>query len=112
MKAIKTSAIITSIRSKVDGSLGLGVHTPEMTNDEKVEFLNLQGRNVNLLIEPEGGSDKTINVEKKLEGKTPSQRLRSVLFILWEQEGAKETFDTFYIERMENIIDWVKNKLD
>ena len=112
MKTIKTPAIISSIRSKVDGSLGMTIHTPEMTNDEKVEFLNLQGKNVSLLIEPERGSVEEMQVEAKMEGRRPSQRMRSALYILWEQSGKPDTFDMFYQVQMEKFINHIKEKLD
>ena len=50
MKTIQTQAVITSIRSKVDKSLGLSIETPELSTEEKVAFMNLQGLNVSLKI--------------------------------------------------------------
>jgi len=46
------------------------------------------------------------------DNKTPSKRLRSVLFILWKQEGSHGTFENFYLERMNKLIDMIKAKLD
>lgn len=46
------------------------------------------------------------------DNKTPSKRLRSVLFILWKQEGSKGNFESFYIERMNKLVDMIKAKLD
>ena len=47
------------------------------------------------------------------EKKTPSQRLRAVMFRMWEQnpEDFKE-FDAYYRFHMEKIINWLKQKLD
>jgi hypothetical protein len=54
--------------------------------------------------------------------KTPSQRLRSVLYVLHEQAEhgkgnmdeakIKAKFQDFYNEKMEQMIAWIKNKLD
>ena len=46
--------------------------------------------------------------------KTPSQRLRAVLFRLWEQEGKKDfkTSDDYYKYRMDQLIDHYKEKLN
>ena len=46
--------------------------------------------------------------------KSPQQRLRAVLFRLWEQQGGGKTglFDDFYKRRIEMLIDQVKEKLD
>ena len=48
------------------------------------------------------------------DDKTPSQRLRAVLFRLWEKEGKQEfkTSDEHYKYFMEKLIDHWKVRLD
>jgi hypothetical protein len=48
---------------------------------------------------------------KKVEGKTPSQRLHSVLFVYWKQLGEQGDFDLFYADYMNRIIEKIKEKL-
>lgn len=112
MKAIETNAIITGIRSKVDGSLGISFTTPELTPEEKAEFMRLQGMNLVALFNPldEKDAPKYV-VDKEIETKTPSNRLRNTLYVLWEQEGGKGDFDEFYKRYMEKFIEAVKEKL-
>jgi len=44
--------------------------------------------------------------------KTPSQRLRAVLFRMWEQnKEGHETFTTYYEMRMDKLINFYKEKL-
>ena len=43
--------------------------------------------------------------------KTKAQRLRGVLFRLWESEGKPGTSEEFYNVKMEQFIDFVKEKL-
>ena len=43
--------------------------------------------------------------------KSPSQRLRAVLFLLWEQQGSWGDFDTWYKAKIEEIIEHFKGKL-
>jgi hypothetical protein len=43
--------------------------------------------------------------------KTPGQRLRAVLYILWQQSGNVGTFQDFYIGKMEEITNHFKAKL-
>ena len=60
-------------------------------------------------------------VDREFDTKTPSQRLRSVLYILWEQTQPKEVgpdgntvyvdFDLFYKRKMNELIRFVKDKL-
>lgn len=110
--AIKTNAIITSISSKKDGSLGLRIVTPELTSDEKIAFLELQGINIDLFIKAIDFETKDIKeVKNEVDSKTPSQRLRSTLFVLWDSEGRPDEFSTYYSHKMEKIIDWLKGKI-
>ena len=53
-----------------------------------------------------------LKVEFEDTGKPPSQRLRAVLYRLWEQtpEGYK-VFNDFYIAKMEKLIEHFKEKL-
>lgn len=113
MKAINTEAVITSIRSRRDKSLGLSMETPELTSSEKAEFMNLQGINLDVFFNPkdEPGAPE-LKIDKEVSTKTQSQRLRAVLFVLWKQEGEKDKFEDFYRDRMEKFIDWIKEKLD
>jgi hypothetical protein len=48
------------------------------------------------------------------EGKSPAQRLRAVLYILWEQSGKKkyDTFEMYYSVQMERILNTLKERLD
>ena len=62
MKTIQVDAIITGIRSKVDRSLGLSVSTPELSTNEKALFMELQGINTRMTIEPL--DDKAEGIEK------------------------------------------------
>jgi len=43
--------------------------------------------------------------------KTPSQRLRAVLYIHWEQNGKQGKFDDYYKSKLEEIINHFKDKL-
>lgn len=44
--------------------------------------------------------------------KHPSQRMRAVLFRLWEQTDQKKTFEEFYREKMEQLIEMLKEKIN
>lgn len=43
--------------------------------------------------------------------KSPSQRLRAVLFIYWKQKDSKDDFELFYRRWMERAIENIKQKL-
>ncbi len=114
MNTIFTSAVITGISSKVDRSLSLRVATPELTSHQKTAFLDLQGVNVNLTIKPmDEAPEEEMNIEEKMEGKRPSERLRSVIFVLWKSKYTEKypDFDVYYRMMMEKFIDNVKQYL-
>jgi hypothetical protein len=113
MKAIKTEIIINSIRSRRDGSLGFSAETPELTSEEKVAFMDLQGQSLNTLFEPtEYAIQDQIEVEKDVENKTQAQRVRAVLFLIWKQQGEQGEFRDFYHAKTEKYINYLKEKLE
>lgn len=52
--------------------------------------------------------DFEVKIQK---AKSPSQRLRYVLYVYWEQKEIKEDFQDFYEAAIERVIDKVKAKL-
>lgn len=114
--AIRLEAQLTGFSSRADGSLGFRGCTQELSVEEKITIMQLQGLLVEALFIPKEEKDPEL-VEAKggMELKTPSQRLRSCLFLLFKQEqkkGLKETFDTFYPRYMEKLIEYCKAKLE
>lgn len=113
MKVIKTDAIINGIRSKVDRSLGITLSTPELTTEERAEFMNLQGVNLHVLFEPADSVPAEVyEVKKELNQKTQGQRIRAVLFILWKQEGEPGEFEDYYRNKTEQYIEFLKGKIE
>jgi len=112
MKAITCPVILSGASTRRDGSLGLRFDTPELSPDEKVALMELQNRNLKMLLQPaEDAPVELKEVKGEFDRKTPGQRLRAVLFCLWRQCGEGE-FEDFYRRRMEQIIETIKGKLD
>ena len=113
-QAIQTDAILTSFGSRVDGSLSFRGVTPELTSTEKVALMDLHNQNVVLLIQPKDHPPEAIvQVQKRiLDFKTPSQRLRAVLFIEWKQQKPDCTFDQHYATRIDQMIERIKEHLN
>lgn len=113
MKTIKTAAIIEGIRSRKDRSLGLTVSTPELSVNEKALFMEMQGINVEVLIRPVDEPTADIHeVDTDLNQKSQSQRMRSVLYILWKQNSEDLDFPEYYRRKTETLIDWLKGKIE
>lgn len=111
MKAIQTPIIITSIRSRKDGSLGFSGETPEYSTEEKIAFMELQGLEVAALLQPKEAQE-VVQVEKEMESKSQSQRLRSVIYLACKALGRPEDAEKVYFKEMEALINKYKDKLD
>lgn len=110
--AIKCNAIITSITAKQDGSLGLRIATPELTAEEKLAVMALQGINTDLLISPlDTAPAETVEVKSEISSKSQGQRIRSVLFLLWKQNGEPGLFEEYYHSKTELYINSLKERL-
>tara|TARA_R110001632_G_scaffold232990_2_gene375852 strand:+ start:941 stop:1333 length:393 start_codon:yes stop_codon:yes gene_type:complete len=120
---------IDKVSTLADGSLRVYLGTPELTSETMVNLFGMIKKPGYILI-----STSTINqdqvdaVEKattnvEFSEKTPSQRMRGVMYKLWEKTQPKTMngdtgemeyvdFDLFYKRQMNKIIDHFKTKLD
>lgn len=112
---LKFPSYFTGFGSKTDGSARLSFATQELSDQDFAELKkNLNGFGFLLFSENEI-STKDIPVERAEEdkNKTPSKRLRAVLYVMSQQKGIpKEKFEEFYREQVEKIIEHIKTKLD
>lgn len=99
-----------------DGSVVLKFESRELTAEEIFAITQLRQVEGWLCFAPNENEIEIPEGNISLETKTPSSRLRSVLYILYLQEVKKQkfvgVFDTFYGEKMEQLIEFTKKKLD
>jgi hypothetical protein len=112
MKSIVIQAIIEGLRAKKDRSLGLTISTPELNAQEKALFFELQGLLVDLKITPRDEEVQEQVINRDLEQKTQSQRIRNTLFILWKQNPEDMEFEQYYKNKTEKYIEYLKSKID
>jgi len=98
-----------------DGGLSLLVHTQELDPKDEAEVMRLKrklGWFVFSVTESITAEDIPTETLEFAGEKSPGQRLRAVLFRLWEQDkrGYKE-FELFYQGKMNLIIESLKEKL-
>lgn len=106
-------AILTRVAYLKDGGVSLGFSTNELSDEEKVIASKFFQKFGYVLFSESTITDKDIpKGDASDESKSPSQRLRAVLFILWRQENPKEDFESFYRQQMERAIGRVKKLLD
>jgi hypothetical protein len=111
MKAITCPVILTGASTRVDGSIGLKFATPELSASDKAAFFELLNLNMTMLLQPSGEEPKELKeVKGEFDTKTPGQRLRAVLYVLWKETDGTGEFEEFYRRRMNSIIDKIKEK--
>tara|TARA_R100000234_G_scaffold23559_2_gene13465 strand:+ start:3746 stop:4138 length:393 start_codon:yes stop_codon:yes gene_type:complete len=120
---------IDKVSTLADGSLRLFIGTPELANETMVNVFNLIKKPGYVLISTNSINQEQIDAVEKattnteFSEKTPSQRMRAVLYKLWEKTQPKTLngdtgemeyieFDLFYKRQMNKIIDHFKTKLD
>ena len=99
----------------LDGTRKLEIECNETSPEQMLAILKSAGKVGWFFFSESPQSEVNVpEVQTEFQGdKTPSQRLRNVLYVYWEQSTGKKTdFDTFYRQQMEKIIAWIKEKLD
>ena len=114
MKIILPSTI-NPPRLRKDGSASISFDTRELTAEEIFTILSLRNGEGWLCYAP--NEDEIVIPEERAEvdEKTPSERLRAVLYVWFQQEVESGKyvglFDNFKREKMEKIIQIIKSKL-
>jgi len=112
----KLPAYMDYLGTKKDGSYKITFVTQEMNSEDGMVLLNMRNKLGWLLFSPEDNiKEEEIPKESPKEfpdDKTPSQRLRGVVFLYWKSLGSKGSFDAYYKVLMEKFINQVKVKLE
>ena len=118
MKKILGAGVLKSIKTMADGGVDYTVSSnapyenPFPLAQKPVVFLIQEGTEMPDNFDGISEAMKDSGVETRMPvGKSPSQRLRNVLYVLWEQSGQTMMFDNFYNIKMEEITNHFKSKL-
>lgn len=117
MKGHLFPAIIEQVATRADRTLKIVLGCQEMSPNDGGQILSLVHQLATVYISPSEISSKEIAqvdlVEPEFSGKTPSQRLRNTLFVAFTQnpDGFK-SFDEYYRNKMEAMIEHFKSKLE
>lgn len=115
MKIILPSTI-NPPRLRKDGSASISFDTRELTAEEIFTIMSLRHAEGWLCFAPNQEELQVPEEQAEVDEKSASERLRAVLFVYYKQETEAGRyvglFDTFKKEKMEQIIQFVKNKLN
>ena len=96
-------------------SVKLVFETQELDAEKTADLFSLRNQLGWLIFAPSQSAEIELPQEPAEEfrdDKSPSQRLRAVLYVYWKQRGAQGDFETFYRARMSRFIESVKEKLE
>lgn len=116
MKGIMLPAMIENITTRKDRTVKITIGTQELSQGNAGEIFTLHNKLAVVYISPKEISqnemDQCDKIDPEFEGKTQSQRIRNVLFILFSQgnEGHKD-FETYYRAKTDKYIDHLKGKI-
>lgn len=109
-------AQLLKVESRSDRTYKLMFNTRELKGEEAALLLGeIMNEGWLLYSTISDFEDADVPNEKADSGtgqKTSSQRLRAVLYVLWEQQGKHGNFEEYYRTQIEKIIDTIKEKLD
>lgn len=117
MEGIMFAAQVEGLRSRKDKTVALTLGTQELNPEKAGKLFNTNGHLVTCYLsikEHISDEQKEIidSVEAPAQGKTPSQRMRSVLYRLWESANEGYTdFNLFYLHKMDVMIEHLKSKI-
>jgi len=109
--------IIESIATRKDNTISIRLACNELAPSDVGVIMSMHNKYAYAAIKPENFTKTELDLIQNLKvdesiGKSPSQRLRGVMFRNWENEneGYKD-FEGYYINKMDQIITHLKNKL-
>jgi hypothetical protein len=116
MKQILLPSTINPPRIRKDGSCSISVDTRELNAEEIFMIMGLRNTEGWFAFAPNENEIEIPEERAETDEKSPSERLRAVLFVLYKQETEKGKFvglfETFRKEKMEKLIEMIKSKLD
>lgn len=119
IKKLLTTGTLASYRPRTDGSFNITVNIVIPSKEQKGIIDDMFQQEV--VVYMREGSEITVdeieiidNIDIELgNSKTPSQRLRNTLYVLWSDKPEGFTqFKEFYKFKMEQIINHLKSKID
>jgi hypothetical protein len=119
MKTFQLPAQLEGYRSMKDGTIKITFETGELTPEQMANIHFSLNKIGYLAYAPDPFATQELSdidnlkVEFDDTGKSPTQRMRAVLFLNWKQKNeGYETFNDYYNSRYEKLINHFKEKLD
>lgn len=112
------AAQVEGVMTRRDGTLKITLGCQEMSQSKSGELLTMQNKICAVYISQKETISQAVldmvdQADVDIPSKTKSQRVRAVLFRIWELEkGGHKTFESFYAFQMEKHITDLKAHLE
>jgi len=111
------SANIEGISTRVDNTIKITLGTQEVSAEQVGSLYQLRNKLVKVLLSDTNINQAEIKATESVEldadkKKSPSKRLRAVLFIQWQQVKSNVDFERYYESKMNELINHFKSKLE
>lgn len=110
---VQFQCYVDEVKTLKDKGLRIRLETQELAPAEKAVVFSLDGLMwacfSEIPVRPEDIEIKEVKVDGS---KTPSERLRGVLWAFWSEKKPTPTFEEFYLLKMGDITEWIKSKLN
>lgn len=118
MKPIQIIAEIGKVETQTDG-LKMVVYTNEASNEDLALLIGSRGKQGMMLFKAEdvspfseGEIQDIPEVKVESDQKTPSERLRAIIWQIWNHNtNQKQPFDLYYIGYMDKLCEGLKEKI-
>lgn len=117
MPNVQLPALISGLATLKDGSIKIVLETRELSGEHSAALFDMRNAEAWVIIAPSEINEEDVvlpteRADPSIGKKTPSQRLRAVLYRLWEQNPKGVDFESFYRTTLEKVIDQFKERLD
>ena len=112
---LKVPAQISGVKTMSDRGLRISVDTQEISPADAGQVMMMKGKIGWFVFAEQVGEEDIKNLPQiQLEEgeKSPTARLRAVLFVYWDKHKIAEPFDIFFRRKIESFIGAVKEKID
>jgi len=110
--------IIERVATRKDNTISISLACNELSPNDVGTIMSMHNKYCYTALKPENFTKMELDMIKDLKvsdeiGKTPSQRLRGVMYRGFEKNNEGfSSFESYYTNKMETIITHLKSKLD
>ena len=113
--SVAFSCGIGKVATKADRTLSIQLNSQELPPEHMAKIFELRDKHCVAVICPFEEEPEPIDLaEFEIpKDKSPSKRMKAVIYRLWEKDNkGYNDFELFYLNRMEQLITMLKEKLD